>query len=139
MSTPEHNKELTRAFINAIGRGDAPYIADTYADDGHLYTMGHTLISGTYDKATIREFAGSVLESFPDGLDYTIHNMTAEDDRVAVEATGEGTHVSGKPYTNHYHFLFVWRDEKLVQLKEYMDTELVTEVICGGQRSEVSA
>ena len=134
MSNTQQNKELTRAFISAIGRGDAAYIADSYADDGQLHTMGHTLISGTYDKATIREFAGSVLESFPDGITYTIHNMTAEEDRVAVETTGEGRHVSGKPYKNHYHFLFVWRDGKLLQLKEYMDTELVTDVICGGQR-----
>lgn len=134
MSQAEENKELTRAFMEAIAHGDAAHIADAYAEDGHLYTMGQTLISGIYDKATIREFAGSVLESFPNGLKYTIHHMTAEDDRVAVEATGEGVHVSGKPYKNHYHFLFVWRDGKLVQLKEYMDTELVTEVICAGQR-----
>ena len=26
------------------------------------------------------------------------------------------------------------REGKLVELKEYMDTELVTEVICGGRR-----
>ena len=130
----ERNKELTRALIAAIGRGDADYIADAYADDGQLFTMGKTLISGTYDTAAIREFAGSVLEAFPDGISYTIHNMTAEDDRVAVETTGEGMHISGVPYKNHYHFLFVWRDGKLLQLKEYMDTEAVTEVICGGQR-----
>ena len=135
MKTCDRNKELTRTFIEAIGRGDAQYIADSYADDGRLHTMGQTLISGVYDKATIREFAGSVLDSFPDGIKYTIHNMTAEDDRVAVEATGEGMHVSGQPYKNHYHFLFVWRDQQLLQLKEYMDTELVTEVICGGQRA----
>ena len=134
MSTTEQNKTLTRTFIDAIGRGDASYIADTYADDGQLFTMGHTLISGIYHKAQIREFAGSVLESFPEGLEYTIHHMTAEEDRVAVEATAEGMHISGKPYKNNYHFLFVWRDGQLLQLKEYMDTERVTEVICGGQR-----
>ncbi len=136
MSDVEKNKALTREFVGAIGSGDANFIADSYADDGQLFTMGKTMISGTYDKPTIRQFAGSVLESFPEGLSYTIHHMTAEDDRVAVEATGEGTHVSGKYYTNHYHFLFVWRDGKLLQLKEYMDTETVTDVICGGQRPE---
>lgn len=135
MNETEMNKKLTRAFIDAIGRGDASCIANTYADSGRLYTMGKTLISGVYDKTAIRKFAGSVLESFPDGLSYTIHHMTAEDDRVAVEATGEGLHVSGITYKNHYHFLFIWRDGKLLQLKEYMDTELVTEVLCGGQRT----
>ena len=134
MPDVERNKELTRALIAAIGRGDADYIADAYADDGQLFTMGKTLISGTYDKAAIREFAGSVLEAFPDGISYTIHNMTAEDDRVAVETTGEGMHISGVSYKNDYHFLFVWRGGKLLQLKEYMETEAGTEVTWGGQR-----
>jgi hypothetical protein len=30
--------------------------------------------------------------------------------------------------------LYAARDCRLVELKEYMDTELVTEVICGGER-----
>ena len=30
--------------------------------------------------------------------------------------------------------LFTLRDGKVVQLKEYMDTELATDVLCGGQR-----
>ncbi len=135
MSSTEANKQRTRDFIDAIGRGDAETISGTYAEDGHVHTMGNTAISGRYNKTQIREFAGGVLESFPHGINYTILNMTAEDDRVAVEAVGEGPHASGVPYRNEYHFLFTWRDGELVELKEYMDTEAVTEVICGGQRS----
>ena len=60
--------------------------------------------------------------------------MVAEGEKVAVEATCEGEHVSGQTYSNEYHFLFQFRDGKLVKLKEYMDTELVTDVLCGGQR-----
>ena len=136
MSDIETNKQLTREFIEAIERGDADFIAGSYAPDGRLHTMGQTLISGIYEPEQIRQFAGSVLETFPQGMRYTIHHLTAEQDRVAVEATGEGVHVSGKPYVNHYHFLFTWRDGKLLQLKEYMDTEQVTDVLCGGQRPE---
>ena len=51
-----------------------------------------------------------------------------------MEASSEGMHVSGVPYTNDYHFLFEFQDGKLLKLKEYMDTERVTEVLCGGQR-----
>ena len=75
MNKCEQNKELTRTFIEAIGRGDAQYIADTYADDGRLHTMGHTLISGVYDKATIREFAGSGLHIHASLLDADGNNV----------------------------------------------------------------
>ena len=134
MNPLEENKKRTLAFFDAIQRADAAAIADTYADDGRVVTMGNTLISGTRSKPEIRQFAGGVLEAFPGGLTYTIHNMTAEEDRVAVEASSEGTHVSGAPYRNHYHFLLTWRDGELVELKEYMDTELATDVLCGGAR-----
>ncbi len=134
MSDIETNKKLTLDLFEAIERGDADYIAGAYAEDGRLHTMGKTLISGVYEPEQIQQFAGAVLESFPQGISYTIHHMTAEEDRVAVEATGEGMHVSGKPYVNQYHFLFTWRDGKLLELKEYLDTEEVTDVLCGGQR-----
>ena len=130
----EDNKRRTLVFFEAIGRGDAEAIANTYCDEGRVVTMGNTLISGSRGKEEIRQFAGGVLDAFPDGLSYTIHHLTAEDDRVAVEATSEGRHVSGKDYRNHYHFLLTWRDGQLLELKEYMDTEQVTDVICGGAR-----
>lgn len=132
----ESNRERTLRLIQAIARGDADHIADAYADDGKLHTMGSTLISGVYDRSQIRQFAGSVLDAFPEGLRYTVHAVTAEGNRVAVEATGRGRHVSGRDYVNRYHFLFTWRDGKLLELKEYMDTEAVTEVLCGGVRPE---
>jgi ketosteroid isomerase-like protein len=53
---------------------------------------------------------------------------------VAVEAESQGEHVSGKLYTNQYHFLFEFRDGLVVCLKEYMDTERVTDILCGGHR-----
>ena len=134
MSDIETNKRLTLAFFDAMQRGDANAIADTYADEGRVVTMGNTLISGSRGKEEIRGFAGGVLEAFPEGLQFTVHNLTAEGDRVAVEASSEGMHASGKAYSNHYHFLLTWRDGQLLELKEYMDTEHATDVLCGGQR-----
>ncbi len=136
MSDIEQNKQLTRDFFEAMQRGDADAIADTYADEGRVVTMGNTLISGSRGKEEIRGFAGGVLEAFPNGLEFTVHNMTAEGDRVAVEASSEGMHASGRHYCNHYHFLLTWKDGELLELKEYMDTEHATDVLCGGARPE---
>jgi hypothetical protein len=58
--------------------------------------------------------------------------MTAEGERVAIEAEGLGTHASGKVYHQRYHFLLVIRDGKIKQLKEYFDTELARDVLMGG-------
>ena len=128
------NRQRTREFFAAMNRSDADAIADTYATDGRLRTMGNTLISGTYAPAQIREFARGILETFPAGLEFTITAITAEENRVAVEATSGGMHVSGAVYENFYHFLLTWENGELKEMKEYMDTEAVTEVLCGGLR-----
>jgi hypothetical protein len=74
-----------------------------------------------------------VLDVFPDGLAFEVHSMTAEGDRVAIEAESKGMHVSGKKYNNLYHFLMRMRDGKIVEWKEYMDTMHANDVLCGGQ------
>jgi len=134
MTLEQRNKELVCEFFAILNRGDVPAIAAAYADDGRLETMGRTLISGKYNKAQILAAAGQILDVFPEGLRFTIDGMTAEGERVAVEAHSEGRHVSGKLYSNEYHFLFQFRDGKLVLLREYMDSERVTDILCGGQR-----
>ena len=134
MSSSEENKAIARRFFEAINNGDSAAVVNTYADDGCLETMGRTLISGVYTKQQIQEAAGQIFLAFPQGLRFTIHSMTAEGDRVAIEAESHGMHASGKMYNNHYHFLMRLRDGKIVRFKEYLDTEHATDVLCGGQR-----
>lgn len=134
MSEVERNKELALKFFHALSTSDVQTIVATYTDDGFVETMGQTLISGRFYKPQIEQAAGQVFGAFPEGIRFEIHNITAEGDRVAVEAESFAMHVSGKPYNNKYHFLMKFRDGKLLQFKEYMDTEMVTDVLCGGQR-----
>lgn len=133
-SSSDSNKPIVARFFEAMNRGDVASIVDAYADDACLQTMGNTLISGTFTKDQITRSASGIFEVFPEGIRFEILDMVAEGDKVAVEATSEGKHVSGATYSNEYHFLFEFRDGKLVRLKEYMDTERVTDILCGGQR-----
>jgi len=101
--------------------------------------MGDTLISGTFSKQDITSSVNGIFDVFPQGIKFSIDDMVAEGNKVAVEAKSAGEHVSGQTYCNEYHFLFEFVDGKLVKLKEYMDTELVTDVLCGGQRPPFSS
>lgn len=128
------NKQRVLDFFDCLNRGDVVGLIDAYAADGRCVTMGRTLISGSYSRQQIAAAAGGIFEAFPQGIHFTVKTMTAEDDRVAVEAASEGLHASGQLYSNEYHFLFRFRDGKVVEFKEYMDTERVTDILCGGQR-----
>lgn len=133
-STEERNKQLVSEFFAILNRGDVPAIVAAYASDGYLQTMGRTLISGKFTRAQIEAAAGQIYQAFPQGLTFSVDAMTAEGERVAVEAHSRGRHASGALYSNEYHFLFVFSDGKLQLLREYMDTERVTDILCAGQR-----
>jgi hypothetical protein len=135
----ESNKAIVTGFFEALNSGDVDAIVNTYAVDGCVQTMGDTLISGTFSREQIAASAGGIFDVFPDGLTFTVLGMAAEGDKVAVEAASEGEHISGQTYSNEYHFLFEFREGKLLKLKEYMDTEQVTDVLCGGQRPPFGA
>ena len=130
----EQNKQTIIDFFDQMSNGNVKGFVDLYHEGGAVWTSGNTLISGTQKKAEIQKFAGGIYDAFPEGLKFKIISMTAEDDRVAVEAESEGMHVSGVKYQNFYHFLFILKDSKVLLLKEYMDTEKVTDILCGGQR-----
>ena len=134
MSLEERNKQLVLAFWDALSKGDVDAVVDAYAEDGTVWTAGNTLISGTRTKSEVREITSGILDVFPEGFRIDVTAMTAEGERVAAEAESYGKHISGQLYQNKYHFLFIFRDGKIVQLKEYLDTELATDILCGGQR-----
>jgi ketosteroid isomerase-like protein len=138
-TSSESNKAIVAAFFDAMNSGDVDFIVNAYAADGCLQTMGETLISGVFSRDQIAASAGGIFEVFPEGLKFQLLSMVAEGDKVAVEATSKGKHISGQTYSNNYHFLFEFREGKLMRLKEYLDTERVTDILCGGQRPPVSA
>lgn len=136
MSAAE-NKVKVRAFFKAMNAGDVAGIVNTYHADGYCWTKGHTLISGQFSKEQIQAAAGGIYDAFPEGISFEILDMVAEGEKVAVEAKSRGQHVSGKLYENEYHFLFEFKDGQLLVLKEYMDTERVTDILCAGARPTI--
>ena len=126
------NKQLARRFIDAISRGDIEGIQKSFAKDGTVWTIGTMPISGTFSADQVAEASHRVLDLFPEGLRITIKGMTAEDDRVAIEAESHGRHKSGRDYANVYHFLMRVRDGKITEWREYMDTMHANDVLCGG-------
>lgn len=139
MSEVEKNRALALKFFDAMARSDVAAIIDALDDEGAIQTMGKTLISGVYNKEQLKKYSAAIFSSFPKGLEIKVYNVIAEGEYVAVEAESRGPHVSGKIYNNFYHFLFHFRNGKIIKLKEYLDTEHVTEVLCGGKRPPATA
>jgi len=56
------------------------------------------------------------------GATFTIRGVTREGDRVAIEAEASTPLKNGTVYHNRYHFLFIFQDGRIVELREYHDT-----------------
>jgi len=128
----EENKGFARKFLDALSRGDWDFVEDAYAEDVVIWTPGTMPFSGIHTKDGVADVKAWLTGVFPDGLKFTVKSMTAEGDRVAIEAESYGKHVNGKIYNNQYHFLMKIRDGKICELKEYMDTMHANEVLAGG-------
>ena len=115
-----------------MSSGEAKRILAMYSDDVNVWTAGSLPISGLHDRSEVAALCDGLLGAFPAGLRFSIQAITAEDERVAIEAEGLGTHANGKVYHQHYHFLLVIRDSKIALMKEYFDTELARKVLLGG-------
>ena len=127
--TEEENKDLARRMIAALSAADVEFIKKNYAEDFQIWASGSLPFSGFGDKASAVAGMPAVLELFPDGLRFSIVEMTAEGDRVAIEATSEGTTATGRRYQQEYHFLMRVRNGQIVEWKEYMDTEHARKVL----------
>jgi len=129
-SITDQNKKITRDFFEALSTGSNKYL-DFYTDDSIIWTAGNNSIGGTRTKKEVVTFAENILSAFPNGIIFNITGITAENERVAVEISGEAIHASGETYNNKYHFLLIIKDEKILELKEYMDTQLAAKVLLG--------
>tara|TARA_B100001758_G_C17825571_1_gene311607 strand:+ start:34 stop:432 length:399 start_codon:yes stop_codon:yes gene_type:complete len=128
ISESEKNKQIAIKFFEALSSGSEAYL-DFYNDDSIIWTAGDNAIGGTRTKKEIITFAKDILKAFPNGIEFKITGITAENERVAVEVQGDAIHISGKPYNNFYHFLLKIKDGKIIELKEYMDTQLAAKIL----------
>lgn len=119
------NKELVASFIEAMRISDVINLSTMTTNDFSWWIAGKTeylQTAGEHDKDFFISFFGGGTDLFPNGAEFTVTGMIAEDDKVAAEANMKATTAMGTPYDNSYHFLFTIEDGKIARMKEYMDT-----------------
>jgi ketosteroid isomerase-like protein len=132
MSGIEENKAVVAQFWQHFSNSDFDAALALLSDDATWWIAGTTDISGTYSKAEFAALAKGIGENTENGIEVKALRVTAEDDRVAVEAESYGKLKNGKVYNNFYHLQHVVRDGKLTEIKEYLDTQHVQDVFGNG-------
>jgi ketosteroid isomerase-like protein len=125
----EQNKAVAADLIEAISAGNTDAIRNLVDEDCKWWVMGFPRDRPLTREQMIRGASSIIARVLPAGFNMKIHNVTAEDDRVAVEAEGHAYTVDKKLYNNFYHFLLVFRDGKVVRAMEYTNPQHAIEVL----------
>jgi ketosteroid isomerase-like protein len=129
MGTIEQNKELSKAYLKALGEGLPDLGEEILAPDFYAYAPGTAKICGRRDRDEVIAFMASVPTMFKDGIHFEWQTITADEDRVVCQVKGSSTLASGVTYGQDYIFLFTCRDGKIIRQEEYIDTLLADETL----------
>ena len=120
MST-SHNVELLKEYHRALQASDAEKMASMLSSDLEYWISPGSDFSGTHDKASILKLLPAIFDAQSGPSKLTYREITAQDDRVSVVADGTMPLKAGGSYDQTYHWLFKFRDDKIVEILEYID------------------
>ncbi len=88
-----------------------------------------TPATGPMNREQFTTIMKTVVPQLASRVTMTIDHITAEGDRVAVEAHGHAVLTNGQIYANTYHFLYILRDGKIIQQREHADSAYAYKVL----------
>lgn len=129
MST-EASRAVVQAFLDNGARGDLDACFALFSLDASWSNIGSTRFSGTAEglEAIVNDLVGPLFGSLQDGIRSDVEAVIADGERVVVLSQGNAATLDGTPYNNTYAQVFTVRDQKIVAVKEYMDTALIDAV-----------
>lgn len=123
MNTKE-SVAVVKQFFKEIENGDLESGLRNTTDDFTWWVVGTGEVQDQ-----IAAVGKAMAKHMKKPMTMTVHGITADGNRVAVEAESYGELKNGDVYNNKYHFLFIVEDGKIKALKEYADTKHASEVL----------
>ena len=123
--TLQENKQLARVFLEHAYANRMEAALALLTQDASWWVLGDPAqlrVAGERDVAGIERLLRGIARAVPGGMRPLFHAITAEEDRVAVEAEAHADFANGKPFHNRYHFLIRVREGAICEVREYMDT-----------------
>jgi hypothetical protein len=119
MSHP--NYAVAEAYLSAVTAGDLPDSLLTDDMTAWLTTQGP--VSKAAYQGAIRLFARMAQSP----IRFTVDAMTAQDDRVVIEAHSQATLINGEAYGNTYVFSIRVRDGRIAWIAEHFNALIAQE------------
>ena len=129
----DDNGQRVRTFMEAMARADLQPFFDAMADDVSWRWMGVRTWSKTFHgkQSVVDDLFGGAGEALDDSFSVEVHQIIVDGDHVVVEHTGRNATPDGRRYDNNYCWVLTFGGGLLREVREYMDTQLVTETFEG--------
>jgi len=115
------NYAVAEAYLAAVTAGDLPDSLLTDDMTAWLTTQGP--VSKAAYQGAIRLFARMAQSP----IRFTVDAMTAQDDRVVIEAHSQATLINGEAYGNTYVFSIRVRDGRIAWIAEHFNALIAKE------------
>jgi ketosteroid isomerase-like protein len=126
MSPSDNKQAVVDAYASMAAGNPAPYLA-LLSDDVSITMFGDHRFARTFKGRTdiYDNLFGPIREVLDGTIRMNVTNALAENDTVIVEARGEARTKDGRAYKNTYCFVFRFESGKIIESREYLDTQLV--------------
>jgi uncharacterized protein len=126
MNSSDNKQAIVNAYAAMAAGNPAPYL-DLLSDDVSITMFGDHRFARTFKGRTdiYDNLFGPIREVLDGTIRMNVTNALAENDTVIVEARGEARTKDGRAYKNTYCFVFRFESGKIIESREYLDTQLV--------------
>jgi ketosteroid isomerase-like protein len=126
---------ILRAVYEALSDGDPGPMIDALAEDVTWTIIGTTPLSGAYrgKDDVIERLFGGLRSRLSTGVEFSIERVIEQGDDAVLVASGRAIAKSGRPYNNSYCVVARVVEGRLVEMTDYVDTELVNSALFGDE------
>ncbi|MGV3768589.1 MAG: nuclear transport factor 2 family protein [Sphingobium phenoxybenzoativorans] len=123
-------RDVATGFFEDVSAGRVAEAWDRLAPDVIYDVIAPAPVGRRVDRDGLGAmYADGVMAALAEPLRLEIKGVTAEGERVAVEVESHSVNKRGMIYNNRYHFLFVIREGKIVEGREYLDSAHLIDIL----------
>jgi ketosteroid isomerase-like protein len=124
-----NHKQLVCEVMNAMSQGRVGPLFEAMAEDVTWRWMGVNQWSRTFEgkQAVVDKLFAGAAETLSPTSSVEVHGIHADGDCVVVEHSGRNELADGRRYDNNYCWVFRFQGQFIQEVREYLDTQLVTE------------
>jgi ketosteroid isomerase-like protein len=134
-STARSAKHVVQRYLDALVGGDVDTVRDSFAEDAEWLIYGDLPIAGPWhgrDRIVddfLQAVGGALFE--PGSQSFAFPTLIGEGDTVALEWRVRARTAAGADYVNAYCGIFVVRDGRIREVREYLDSGYAARVLFG--------